>query len=128
MTVATTPPPARRPLACQDCAISAMIWSPSTIVAVLVDDDHAVGVAVERDADIGAQLLHLLAQGLGMRRAALVVDVEAVRLVVDGDDLGAQLPQRVGRHLVGGAVGAIDHDAQAASDMERGSVRLANSM
>ena len=29
------------------------------------------------------------------------------------DDLGAELPQRVGRDLVGGAVGAVDHDAQA---------------
>ena len=28
-------------------------------VAALVDDEHAVGVAVERDADIGAHLAHL---------------------------------------------------------------------
>ena len=62
MTVATTPPPASRPAWCQDSAISAMIWSPSTIVAVLVDDDHAVGVAVERDADVGAHFVHLLRQ------------------------------------------------------------------
>ena len=28
-------------------------------MALLVDDDHAVGVAVERDADVGAHLPHL---------------------------------------------------------------------
>ena len=30
-----------------------------------------------------------------------------------GNDVGAQLPQRFRHHLVGGAIGAIDHDAQA---------------
>ena len=34
-------------------------------------------------------------------------------LDADLDHLGAQLPQHIGRHLVAGAVGAIDHDAQA---------------
>ena len=64
-----------------------------------------------------------------MGRAAFLVDVEAVRLVVDGDDLGAEFPQRLGRHLVGGAVGAIDRRSRRPdSDIERGSVRLANSM
>ncbi len=42
-----------------------------------------------------------------------MVDVAAVGLDADLDDLGAQLPQRFGRHLVAGAVGAIDDDAQA---------------
>ena len=82
-------------------------------MAVLVGDHHAVGVAVERDADIGAHLAHLAAERIGRRRAAVAVDVEAVRLDADGDDVGAQLPQRLGRHPVGGAVGAIDDDAQA---------------
>ena len=81
--------------------------------AVLVDDDHAVGVAIERDADIGAHFMHLLRQSRRMRRTAFLVDVEAVRLVVDGDDLGAEFPQRRRRDLVGGAIGAIDDDAQA---------------
>ena len=82
-------------------------------LALLVDDHHPVGVAVERDADVGAQLAHLVAERLRRGRAALVVDVVAVGLDADLDHLGAQLPQRVGRHLVAGAVGAIDDDAQA---------------
>jgi hypothetical protein len=39
-----------------------MSWSPSTICALLVDDDDAVGVAIERDADVGAHFVHLLLQ------------------------------------------------------------------
>ena len=80
--------------------------------ALLVDDHHPVGVAVERDADVGAHLAHLGAQRLRRGRAALEVDVVAVGLDADLDHLGAQLPQRVGRHLVAGAVGAVDDDAQ----------------
>ena len=37
----------------------------------------------------------------------------AVRLDADLDDLGAKFPKRFRRHLVGGAVGAIDDDAEA---------------
>ena len=81
-------------------------------LALLVDDDDAIGVSVERDADVGAHLAHLGDEGVGVGRAAVVVDVAAVGLDSDLDDLGAQLPQRLGRHLVAGAVGAIDDDAQ----------------
>ena len=73
----------------------------------------AVGVAVERDADIGAQFADLADQRLRRGRADVAVDVEAVGLDADGDDFGAKLPERLGRDLVGGAVGAIDHDAHA---------------
>ena len=82
-------------------------------MALLVDDDDAVGIAVERDADIGAQLAHLADQRLRRGRADVAVDVEAVGLDPDRDDLGAELPERLGRDLVGGAVGAIDDHAHA---------------
>ena len=39
-------------------------------MAVLVDDQHAVGVAVERDADIGAQFADRRRERLGRGRAA----------------------------------------------------------
>ena len=81
-------------------------------MAALVHDHHAVGIAVERDADIGAHFADLAAQRLGRGRAAVVVDVEAVRFDADRHDFGAELPQRVGRHPVGGAVGAIDDHAK----------------
>src|SRR6185437_4476710 len=78
----------------------------------LVDDEHAVGVAVERNADVGAHLAHLARQRVEIGRAAVLVDVEAVRIDADRNDLGAELPQRAWRDLVGGAVGAIDDDTQ----------------
>ncbi len=82
-------------------------------MALLVDEDHPVGVAVERDADIGPHLAHLAAQRLGRGRADLEIDVEPVRLDPDLDHLGPELPQRLGRHLVGRAVGAVDDHPQA---------------
>src|SRR3569832_630970 len=82
-------------------------------MAALIDQDHTIGIAVERNADIDAQFAHLAAQRFRRRGAAFLVDVEAVGFDADGDDVGAELPQRFGRHLVGGAVGAIDNDTQA---------------
>ena len=127
MTVTTMPGLARRPSSAQDLAITARSWSPSTRWPFSSMIDDPVGVAVERDADIGAHLAHLGGKRGRRGRADVVVDVEAVRLDADGDRLGAELLQRQRRDLVGGAVGAIDDDAQAVEESVRGSVRLANS-
>ncbi len=98
-------------------------------MAALVHDHDAVGVAVERDADIGAHLAHLAADRREIGGAAILVDVEAVGIDADRDHVGAEFPQRAGRHLVGGAIGAIDHHAQAFErSIALGSVSLANSM
>ena len=48
-----------------------------------------------------------------MSWSALAVDVEAVRLDADRDDVGAELPQRRRRHPIAGTLGAVDDDAQA---------------
>ena len=48
-----------------------------------------------------------------MRRADAVVDVDAVRLGADGDDVRAELVEYRRRHVVGGAVRAVDDDAPA---------------
>ena len=40
-------------------------------LAALVDRDHAVGVAVEREAEVGAVLAHCGLQRLGIRRTAV---------------------------------------------------------
>ena len=82
-------------------------------MALLVDEDHPVGVAVERDADVGPHLAHLARKRLGRGRADLEIDVEPVRLDADLDHLGPELPQRLGRDLVSRAIGAIDDHAQA---------------
>ena len=71
ITVATTPGFDSRPSSRQLSAITASSWSPSIRWPFSSTIDHAVGVAVERDADIGAHLAHLARERLGRGRAAL---------------------------------------------------------
>ena len=52
-------------------------------VAALVNDQHAVGVAVQRDADVGAHLAHLAAERGEIGRSAFLVDVETVGIDAD---------------------------------------------
>jgi hypothetical protein len=80
---------------------------------LLVDDEHAIRIAIERDAEIGPHFLHLAHQRIGRGGADLAIDVEPVRLDADRNDFRAELPERFGRDLVGGAIRAIDDDAQA---------------
>ena len=81
--------------------------------AVLINDDHAVGVAIQRNADVRPQFPHLLRQRFRRGRADVAVDVHAVRLDAQGKDFRAQFPQRFRRHLVGRAIGAVDDHAHA---------------
>ena len=80
--------------------------------AALVGDDQPVGVAIERDADIGAPRQHLAPHLLGRQGAAIAVDVEPVGRDADREHLGAEFPEHGRRNLVGGAVRAIDDDPQ----------------
>ena len=80
---------------------------------LLVDEQDPVRVTIKRDADVGARFAHLVDQRGRRRGANILVDIEAVWLVAHGDDFSAQFPQRLRRHLVGGAIGAIEHDAHA---------------
>ena len=82
-------------------------------MSLLIGDNDAIGVAVEGNADVGAHFTHFAAQRVGCRRTAFAVDIEAVGLDADRDDVGAQFPERVRCHPVTSAVSAIDHDAQA---------------
>src|SRR6267378_8308397 len=82
-------------------------------MAELVHDHDAVGIAVERDTDIGAQFQYLAAERLGFGRTAILVNVEAVRIDPDGDHFGAEFPQRIRNNPVRGAVCAVDHDPQS---------------
>src|SRR5204863_435111 len=60
--------------------------------AALIRDDQPVGIPVERDADIGTARQDLLPHILRRQRAAIAIDVEAVRRDGDREDLSAQLP------------------------------------
>ena len=58
MTVATMPPPERRPLRMHVARDQAEDLVAVDDLAALIGQDHAVGVAVERDADIRAMFEH----------------------------------------------------------------------
>ena len=68
----------------------ATIWSPSTASPLLVDREHAVAVAVERDPEVEAAVAHGLLEQREVGRAAADVDVRAVGLVADRVHLGAE--------------------------------------
>ena len=72
MTVATTPGLARRPSSCHERRDDGHDLVAVDDLALLVDDHHPVGVAVERDADVGPQLAHLGDQRRGRGRADFV--------------------------------------------------------
>ena len=40
-------------------------------IALLIDNHHAVGIAIKRDADVGAHFTHLVDQCFGCGRAAI---------------------------------------------------------
>ena len=127
-TSPSPPPPSplavRRARLCS-IAISAISWSPSTTVAGLVDHDQPVGVAVERQADVARRSRPpLRCSACGCGRSAAVVDVGAIGRHPERDDVGAKLPQRLGRDLVSGAVGAIDHDLEPVEPELLGKGRL----
>ena len=81
-------------------------------LALLVTDDDPVGVAIQGDPDVGAIAFDRLGQGLGMGRAAVGVDIQAVGLDAHGADLGPQLIEGGRGDPVSRAVGAVDCHAQ----------------
>ena len=79
----------------------------------LVDDDHAVAVAVEGEPRVGFPLHHEPLERLGCGRATAGVDVLTVGAVERRDHLGACVGEDGGRDPVGRAVRAVERDAQA---------------
>src|SRR5579862_58026 len=82
--------------------------------AFAVGHHQTVAVAVERDAEVGTVCAHLLREVNRVRRADAFVDVDAVGLVADGDDVRAKLVKHGRRDVIRGAVRAIDDDLATA--------------
>ena len=93
--------------------------------ALLIDDDHAIGVAVEGHADRGAARFHLGHDMLGVQGAGVAVDVAAVGPTSDGVHVRTELGKHRGRHSVRRAVGGIDHDPHAVERAAGGEGALA---
>ncbi len=83
------------------------------LLAGRVHGQAAVGVAVVRDAEVGAVLDDGGPEQRQVRGAAAVVDVQAVRLGTDRDDLGPGPRESLGRDVGGGAVRLVQDDLQA---------------
>ena len=81
--------------------------------AGVVDGDQPVGVAVEGQPGVGPFGHDREPEVLRMGGAAAIVDVAAIGVVVDDDDVGAEALERGRRHLAGGAVGAVEHEGEA---------------
>jgi hypothetical protein len=82
--------------------------------AVAVDRQHAVAVAVEREARVVAAVAHGGGERLHVGRAAARVDVAAVGLGRDHVDRGAEAAEDGRGDLERRAVGAVEHDPPAA--------------
>src|SRR5579883_3074766 len=82
-------------------------------LAAAGDEDGAIGIAVEGDAELGVVLDDGGAGGFEVERATAEVDIAAVGGVADGDDFGAEAAEELGREAAGGAVAAIDDQADA---------------
>src|SRR5438034_973653 len=79
----------------------------------IIDDQDAVAVAVQSDPQIGGLIFHLAYQAVGRSGARSLVDIEAVGLDADRDDVGAELMENVRRDVVGRAMRAVDDDLHA---------------
>ncbi len=89
-------------------------------VALVVDRQAAVGVAVEGEAGVGTVLDDGTLEGPQVRRSAAVVDVEAVGGRVDRDHLGAGVAQRERAGLVRRALRAVEDDLEPVEGLGRG--------
>ena len=90
------------------------------LVALGVDGEAAVGVAVVGDADVGALADDGVLEVLEVGRAVAVVDVEAVGLGADLDDVGAGEAEHLGRDRRGRTVGAVDDDGEPVEPVGEG--------
>ena len=79
-------------------------------IALLIHAQAAVSVAVVGKADVEMILDHELLQALDVGGTGIVVDVQAVRLVVDDIGVGTQSIEHRLRDVPAGTVGAVQAD------------------
>ena len=77
---------------------------------VFVSHDDAVGITIEREAEIGPLFNHRPAHSLWGRRSPLQIYIITVRLHPQGHHFGTQLVENGRCNPIGGAVGTIDDD------------------
>jgi len=74
---------------------------------------QTVSIAVQRDAKVSLVGSDSIDQGSGMRRANLMVDVQAIGRAANVQHICTQLMKHLGSDMVGRAMGRIDHNLQS---------------
>jgi hypothetical protein len=86
-----------------------------------VRNEHgAIGVAVEGNPQRRSRFEHALAQSFYVERAAVEIDVLAVRSAMDAIDLGAQPLKERGCQVDGRSIGSVDHDGHTGQPIGHG--------
>ena len=80
---------------------------------VVIDEDRAIAVAVERDAHPASMLDDRAREPLRMGRAAAQVDVAAIGLIADHLDVEAEAAEEGRGDRRRGAVRAVDRELEA---------------
>jgi len=76
------------------------------------DEEGAVGIAIESNAETGALVDDAFLQAIEMEGTAGGVDVAAIGRYAHGDDIGAESAEEFGAEFVRGAVGTVKDDAE----------------
>ena len=82
--------------------------------AVFIHCQKSVCIPVKSQTDIGLLIYDSGHQFFHMCGAAVGIDVAAVRIVMNGNDLCSQFLQRFHGSIIGGALGAVHNDLQIA--------------
>jgi hypothetical protein len=78
----------------------------------LADEKGTVSIAIEGHAEASVLGDDTLLQTLKMERTAASVDIAAIRRYTHRDNIGTERAEKLGAELVGGAIGAIQNDAE----------------
>ncbi|MPN39441.1 hypothetical protein SDC9_186969 [bioreactor metagenome] len=79
-------------------------------IAFMVNHDHAVTVAIQRDTQIGFFREHAGLQGTHIGGTDFFVNIHAIGLTANGNHFRTQFTQHVRRNVVGCPVSAIHHN------------------
>ena len=76
----------------------------------MVDHDHAVTVAVQRNAQVGFLCQNTRLQGTNISCPHLLVNVQTIRLAANGDDFRTQFAEDIRGDVIGRAISTVHHN------------------
>ena len=82
-------------------------------IAEMVNSNEPIGITIECEPGIGTISEHRLLQALRVSRSTAVVDIGAIRVSVDDDDIGTDRSKELASEFRGGTVCGVDHHTDA---------------